>query len=313
MPDSPNPPSPDDAPDAIAAQAAAWLARLDTGGADREAFEQWRDADPRHAVAFAKAAALWSDLARAGRALDQPAPILAPRPGPSRRRLLEAAGIGAFAVLSGGVATRAFARQQMVSAVGERLDRQLTDGALVTLNTDTDVRWREHRDRVEVWLQRGEVGLSAAGRPILLHAASKTARLQPGGRYNARMRGPVVDVTVLSGQATTPSVAAMPAHNLTLTASGALTRRTAAPELLSIEAWRRGEVVFEDEPLSAAVEEYNRYLERKLMIVDPQLAAMRVGGRFTSSDPADFLQALSASLGVTSRRVGDDVVLTRAK
>lgn len=313
MPDSSDPPSPDDAPDTVAAQAASWLARLDTGGADREAFERWRDADPRHAVAFAKAAALWSDLARVGRALDHPAPVLAPRPRLSRRRLLEAAGIGAFAVLGGGVATRAFARQRMVSAVGERLDRKLTDGAIMTLNTDTDVRWREHRDHVEVWLRRGEVSLSAAGRPFLLHAGAETARLQRGGRYNARMRGPVVDVTVLSGQAATPSVAAMPAHNLTLTASGALTRPTAAPELLSIEAWRRGEVVFEDEPLSAAVEEYNRYLERKLMIVDPRLAAVRVGGRFTSSDPADFLQALSASLGVTSRRVGDDVILTRAK
>jgi transmembrane sensor len=313
VPDSSAPFSPDDAPDVIAAEAASWLARLDTGGADQEAFNRWRDADPRHAVAFAKAAALWSDLARAGRALGQDAPVPAAKRGPSRRGLLEAAGVGAVAVLGGGIATRAFARHRMVSAVGERLDRRLVDGAVMTLNTDTEVRWREHRDRVEVWLRRGEIGLAAAGRPFLLHAATETARLRPGGRYNARTRGPVVDVTVLSGQAATPSIAAAAAHNLTLTANGALTRPTAPPELLSIEAWRRGEVVFEDEPLSAAVEEYNRYLTRKLLIVDPQLAMVRVGGRFTSSDPADFLQALSASLGVTTRRVGEDVILTRAK
>uniref|UniRef100_B0SVP1 Regulatory protein PupR, putative n=1 Tax=Caulobacter sp. (strain K31) TaxID=366602 RepID=B0SVP1_CAUSK len=303
----------DDAPDSVAAQAAAWLARLDTGVADEAEFERWRGADPRHAVAFAKVGALWSDLARAGRTLAEPAPVAAPTPAPSRRRLLEAAGIGAVAILGGGVATRAFARQRVVTGVGQRLDRKLADGAVMTLNTDTEVRWREGRDGVEVWLERGEVSLTTAGRPFLLRAAAETARLQPGGRYNARMRGPVTDVTVLSGQAAASSVAAAAAHNLTLTASGALTRPTAAPELQTIEAWRRGEVVFEDEPLAAAVEEYNRYLTRKLMIVDPQLATVRVGGRFTSSDPADFLQALSASLGVTSRRAGDDVILTRAK
>lgn len=301
----------DDAPDSVAAQAAAWLARLDTGVADEVEFERWRSADPRHAVAFAKVAALWSDLARVGRAVA--APVAAPARRPSRRRLLEAAGIGAVAILGGGVATRAFARQRVVTDVGQRLDRKLADGAVMTLNTDTEVRWREGRDGVEVWLERGEVSLTAAGRPFLLRVAAETARLQPGGRYNARMRGPVIDVTVLSGQAAVSSVAAAPAHNLTLTASGALTRPTAAPELQAIEAWRRGEVVFEDEPLAAAVEEYNRYLTRKLMIVDPQLAAVRVGGRFTSSDPADFLQALSASLGVTSRQAGEDVILTRAK
>lgn len=313
MPDSSAPSPLDDAPDDIAAQAASWLTRLDMGVADQEAFERWRDADPRHAVAFAKAAALWSDLARVGRALDQPASVPAPGPRLSRRRLLEAAGIGAVTVLGGGAATRAFARQRLVSAVGQRLNRHLADGAIMTLNTDTEVRWREHRDRVEVWLQRGEVGLTPADRPFVLRASAETVHLQPRGRYNARMRGPVIDVTVLSGRAMTSSVSAMSAYNLTLTASGALTRPTAAPELLSIEAWPRGEVVFEDEPLSVAVEEYNRYLSRKLMIVDPQLAAVRVGGRFTSSDPADFLQALSASLGVTARRVGDDVILTRAK
>lgn len=303
----------DDAPDSVAAQAAAWLARLDTGVADQAAFERWRGADPRHAVAFAKVAALWSDLARAGRAQDEPAPIAPPVRRPSRRRLLEAAGIGAVAMLGGGVATRAFARQRIVTGVGQRLDRKLADGAVMTLNTDTEVRWREGRDRVEVWLERGEVSLTAAGRPFLLRAAAETARLEKGGRYNARLRGPVTDVTVLSGQAAAASVAAAPAHNLTLTASGALTRPTATPELQAIEAWRRGEVVFEDEPLAAAVEEYNRYLTRKLTVVDPQLATVRVGGRFTSSDPADFLHALSASLGVTSRRAGDDVILTRAK
>ena len=311
MPD-PSPPPSDDAPASVSAQAAAWLARLDTGTADKAEFERWRSADPRHAVAFAKAAALWSDLSRAGRSLSEAASA-APTRRRSRRRLLEAACLGAVAVLGGGIATRAVARSRLVTDVGQSLDRRLVDGAVLTLNTDTEVQWREHRDRIEVWLKRGEVSLAPAGRPFLLHVAADTARLAPSGLYNARLRGPVTDVTVLRGQAAATAVAAAPAHNLTLTATGALTRPAAAPELQAIAAWRRGEVMFEDAPLSSAVEEYNRYLTRKLVIVDPQLAAVRVGGRFTSSDPGDFLRALSASLGVTSRAAGNEVILTRAK
>jgi transmembrane sensor len=42
---------------AIRDQASLWLARLDSGSADVEAFERWRDADPAHAAAFAKISA----------------------------------------------------------------------------------------------------------------------------------------------------------------------------------------------------------------------------------------------------------------
>jgi transmembrane sensor len=35
-------------------EAAEWYAALDAGVADIDAFERWRDADPRHAVAFAR-------------------------------------------------------------------------------------------------------------------------------------------------------------------------------------------------------------------------------------------------------------------
>lgn len=308
-PDSALPPDTDD----LDAQAAAWLAALDTGSADPAAFERWRAADPRRAVAFAKAAALWSDLSRVGRASETPPVIVTPAARPARRHLLQAAGFGAVAILGGGVATRAFARQRLATGVGERLDRRLADGAVLTLNTDTEVLWRARGDGVELWLKRGEVSLSTGGKAFALHAGALTADLTAGGQYNARMRGPVIDVTVLAGQARAAAVAASPAHSLTLTASGALSRTAAEPELAAIAAWRRGEIVFEDAPLSVAVEEYNRYLTRKLVVVDPDLAATRVGGRFTSSDPADFLRALSASLGVTSRRAGEEIILSRAK
>ncbi|WP_443210143.1 FecR/PupR family sigma factor regulator, partial [Sphingobium sp. ba1] len=35
-------------------EAAGWLAALDAGSVTPQAFEQWRAADPRHAIAFAQ-------------------------------------------------------------------------------------------------------------------------------------------------------------------------------------------------------------------------------------------------------------------
>jgi transmembrane sensor len=64
-----------------------------------------------------------------------------------------------------------------------------------------------------------------------------------------------------------------------------------------VSAWRRGEIVFQGAPLGAVVEDYNRYLTKKLVIADPELSKLRLGGRFTNSDPSDFLNTLSSSFG----------------
>lgn len=287
------------------------------GTADPAEFERWRDADPRHAIAFARAAAVWSDLSRAGRGMAPPAPVRRP----SRRRFLEAAGIGAVALLGGGVATRAFARQSLVTDVGEHRNRTLADGSTLTLNTDTKVFWRLSGSGGALWLERGEVSLALGTAAFKLKTPNSLIELAPHGHYNARLRGPVLDLTVLRGRASASPldsmggapVEALPAQSLSLTAAGPLMRGATPLELESAEAWRRGEIVFDDEPLAAAVDEYNRYLVRKLIIVDPQIARVRVGGRFTSADPADFLKALSASLGVRATPHAKGVILTGAK
>jgi transmembrane sensor len=73
--------------------------------------------------------------------------------------------------------------------------------------------------------------------------------------------------------------------------------------------WRRGEIVLSGEPLDAVLSEYNRYLTHKIVIGDPQLRSIRMGGRFTSNDPAEFLSALHASFGIVARRQEEQTLL----
>ena len=74
----------------------------------------------------------------------------------------------------------------------------------------------------------------------------------------------------------------------------------------------RGEIVFEGQALSAAVEEYNRYLTRKLVIGDVRAGDLRLGGRFMTGDPESFLQALHTTFGLRIIQDGPSRILLKS-
>ena len=84
-------------------------------------------------------------------------------------------------------------------------------------------------------------------------------------------------------------------------------------EVQSVQAWRRGEIVFEGQALSVAVEEYNRYLTRKLVIGDDKAAHLRLGGRFLTGDPDSFLDALRTTFGLRIIDDGSSRILLKSR
>lgn len=293
-------------------EAALWLTRLDSGSADAAAFESWRAADPAHAVAFARVAAAWS-------ALDDTPAVLAASPLPrglSRRAAVLSLGGLAAAVAGVGVSGKVLAREQAKTGVGERRTIRLAGGARVDLNTDSRVFWRTGTDRVTLWLERGEIAVNAGagGDAVYVRGGGIECRLTPG-RYNARLDDERLELTTLDGLAESRKprpIRLKRGERLILENGVALTGEAPGPALARATAWPQGEIVFEDAPLSEAVAEYNRYLEQKLTIADPEIGRLRIGGRFTSSDASDFLAALEAVLPVRARSSGAGVVLTHA-
>jgi transmembrane sensor len=303
--------------------AALWLARLDSGTADVAAFERWRAEDPRHAVAFAKVAGAW-------RALGDTAPVAAVGSpsglgrgrgsmGVSRRTaaaVLVGLGVSAGAVGLGG---RVFARDRVATGTGERRSLDLTPSVRADLNTDTRLSWRAVGDGLKLWLERGEVALrvSRSDGGVVLHAGAFVGALSDGA-FNARLRETMLELTVIDGavagraRASARPVRVDKGRRLLATSREIAAGPVSAATLEEIAAWPQGEIVFRDEPLAAAVAEYNRYLERKLVILDPEIGRLRIGGRFTSVDPTDFLEALQASLPVRARTTADAVVLSHA-
>jgi transmembrane sensor len=74
-------------------------------------------------------------------------------------------------------------------------------------------------------------------------------------------------------------------------------------------AWRGGMVIFDGEPLSAAVAEINRHSRRKIVINDPALAARPVVGIFRANDIETFVSAASAVLDAQAIEAGDEIEL----
>ncbi len=283
--------------DPLLREAAQWLAQAELGTLDEAAFARWRDADPRRALAFARvvdASQRAAEAARGGRGT-------ARSPALSRRGLI-AASVGAVTVGGGAlVAVRASAREEASTPVGGLRRISLAHAGELLLNTDSAASWRDGRGGLQLWLERGEVGLDVvAGAALVdLKGGEGGARLAPGS-YNARLRGGALDLTILRGEAKTgrSAGAIRGPHALMLTADRALVRPLSTDEVAATLAWRSGEILFLDETLAGAVEEYNRHLARKIVIADRGLGGLRIGGRFAADDPSAFLRALELTMGV---------------
>lgn len=139
------------------------------------------------------------------------------------------------------------------------------------------------------------------------------------GRFNARLKAGTLDVMVLSGVAQPggPSGrsslrdAAAKDQTLLLTDTAASVRPVSSQQVAATLAWQDGEILFQDEPLTSAVEEYNRYLSAKIVIMDTSLGGIRVGGRFTTTNPASFLEALREILDIDVQTTNENYLLTR--
>jgi transmembrane sensor len=301
--------------------AAGWLASLDAGTADRRAFEAWRAEDVRHAVAFAEVASTWRDMSELARISGDPKPAVpddppapAPDEQPTRRRMLRiAAAAGAMALAGGGFAMRAAARNSAETRIGERRAISEVPGLSVNLNTDSSIYWKGGKSP-RLWLERGEIGIQLdPGRRLSLMTPGGTFHLAPGD-YNARLRGSSCELAVLSGSGTLGD-AARPFQpgDVALATAGQANVRQRETDLTRITAWRRDTLVLNGESLDYALAEMNRYLRGKIVIGDPDLSRLRIGGTFATTNPTEFLEALRTSFGVKATAGADgNIVLTHA-
>ena len=81
------------------------------------------------------------------------------------------------------------------------------------------------------------------------------------------------------------------------------------PAIEAVTAWRKGEIVFENTPLSTAVDEMNRYSARKLRLGAGAVAQMPVSGLFRSGDAENFALALTNTHPLEAIELGNEIVI----
>jgi transmembrane sensor len=323
-------------------EAAAWIWRMDSavvGVADRQAFDAWLRQDPRHRRAAAELSAVWNaldGLAEAKReeriatfANQANLPLLQH----SQRLWFAAAAVLAAVAIGAVWLQRGSELQTLATAVGQQRNITLADGSIVTLNTNTIVETDLRPHTREIYLRKGEAHFQVAhdrSRPFLVHAGDAVVRAV-GTAFEVRvLTDQHVDVVVDEGRvevqttvpmpaSPSPSTHPRPAAATTVRALNAGERLStagrdyavtpvSAQQLSSELAWREGAIIFDGEPLSEAIAEIERYTDARIVISDPQIAGLRVGGRFRTGDVQEFFDALQAALPVSIRHTDAGLV-----
>ena len=267
-----------------------------------------------------------------------------PRRSVRRRRFIFPAALAAAAaiVIIAGYFTNfqskkdAFSR--IVSTEVGGLQRiTLPDGSTLELNTNTAATVAFDRKHRRVSLTRGEVHVSVAkdaARPFIVTAAGVDVQAV-GTAFNVHLRTGDVDVLVTEGRVRVmdtehgasllpqPATAAADAPVLTaghraVVASTAPTgeakpiaRVTRVPELemSRLLAWQAKRLEFEPTPLRTIIAEFNRYNAHQLVIGDPAVGELSVGGSFAVGDYDMLVRLLESSFGVTAERQANQTTL----
>ena len=324
-----------------------WLARRDRGLTPREQDEylQWLREDDQHAAAVARAEdtlrrvmqlSAWRDQLSA-----EPNPDLFAHPRP--RRWVRPALLAAAAALaigfgwwakSPGSAGPAVAAKKHYLRVNER--RVLPDGSRAELKDGStlDVRYTATERRVR--LTGGEAQFSVMkdpARPFVVEANGVAVRAV-GTVFDVRLGDAAVEVLVTEGKVRVGLAAQEPGKifqphatddDPPMVTAGqravfSLAEPTPVPVVAEVSpeeirrdlAWQAPRLQFDETPLVEAIAEFNSRNHHQLVLGDPALGALMIGGTFRPDNVEGFIRLLSVTLGVRAVPRGpDETVLLR--
>lgn len=324
---------------AIDEAAQDWFLRLSSGtasAAERHAFVQWRDRDPRHAAAYGEIEELWNDLgpleaafAPNGRAVSPIPPSRTDMAVPARwswwRRPIWTGGVAALcltilvAVAFGPLPQTMLADHS--TAIGHRAMIALPDGTIAHLNTDTAIDLAYDPDHRRIRLLRGEAFFEVhkdAARPFEVAAAGGRA-IAIGTAFAVRDVGHAAVVTVTEGvvrvESPSPGNGTRPvkvqAGQQVRYESGASPGPVHDQDSASETAWLRGQIVIHDRPLGDALAEIERYQHGKIILLHDGADLQPVTARVALDDLDGGIDALAATHGLSVIRLTPFLAILR--
>ena len=323
-------------PSSIREHAAEWFLRLhahDLNVAERFAYLQWLKASPAHIGETLQICVLYSILYPMKRQLfftneDDVSNVIAlsarePSMEPARSRsswhvraLAVVVAMG-LVLIAGTIASRAWLESTIETQASEWRSLTLNDGSFVSVGPRTELRDRFGEQQRLLSLSRGEALFQVAKdplRPFIVEAGLAVVRAT-GTRFAVDRREHDVVVTVEEGTVLVSDGKGR-AGAISLTAAEQLTvAGTWPPVVQHVDAtrelaWSNRRLVFVDDTIAAAAQEFNRR-NRVRLIVDPALGSEQVRGVFHADDPASFADAIAAARKSVVVRESRDIIRLR--
>ncbi len=297
----------------IVDEAAAWLVRCHAGDLDapaHAALQRWIERSTEHRRAWMAA----QDLQQTFGQLPAQAALQAlQRPRVSRRAVLSGGVLALAAVPTGWWAAREFPWNRWnaayQTAAGEQHELVMADGSRVTLNTRTALDLIDTHERRGIVLHAGEILVQTAPDPerrrpfVVVTGQGEVQAL--GTRFTMREVETPERIRYTKVQVLEHAVRLQPRDTrlpLLIEAGqqGRLYRSHAeGPQTLAVGAggWAQGQIIADNQPLSAFVEELSRY-RGGVLRCDPAVADLRISGVFQTRDTDSALAIIEETLPV---------------
>jgi transmembrane sensor len=334
-------------PEQVKHEAGAWLARLDKpplSEIEREQLRRWLATSKFHEEYLHRLTDNWNRMD----ALSELAPLFPLKaeesdyqPGWQRfsgwiavsamaAMVLLAVGLNDFQA-PGQVPAPKVSTTTFKTAVGEIVNVELPDGSSVKLNTNSlmEVDFDDHLRTVT--LLRGEANFKVASNPLIPFVVqSGTGTVWAvGTQFNVRLLSSAVDVTVteglvkvIAGMDMGPEQGAAndvheSAERQVMVQAGQSVRYNQVietpeihiqEELVQKLAWQQGSLIFRGESLQEAIAEISRYTEQQLVIVDPAINNIPIGGLFKTDDIEGLIVALNRNFNIRSEQISPNLI-----
>jgi transmembrane sensor len=294
--------------DAVTDAAAHWCMRLhafDCTAAERQAFEQWRDAHPLHAFEYEAMLEIWDVSDHLPRtAIAQVAALPAPRQrwrayGLAAAISLVAVPLAAYTGWNLGWLPSSYEHFPADNSV-----RQITlaDGSQVELNLGSELTYSNYKDQRRVTLNKGEAFFSVSHdreHPFVVKAADGHVRVT-GTQFNVWMYQDQVRVTLVEGSVLVSSDSARSGDGLHLDPGMQASFKAGddSPQISQTHAgdtslaWRSGKLILDNLALVDALPLINRYLDKPVMLADNATGAIRIGGIYDINEVKGLLSSL---------------------
>jgi transmembrane sensor len=202
---------------------------------------------------------------------------------------------------------------------GEQGAWPLSDGSTLHVNTDTAVTVRFSSAERIVEIDHGQVAVEVAHdarRSFRVHAGSTDA-VAVGTEFDVYRRPDSTQITVVTGQVAVSVGQLVPPRNTPaglpsglrvgagqrVRVIGGVLSAAEPTDIRETTAWLERKIVFDQRPLSAVAEEFNRYNDIPFMIDDPALRGVTISGSFNAGDADSFAAFLASLDGVRVERL----------